>query len=57
MKKTKRIISVILCVVMLIALSGCAALDSTINDIKGNLVGNSYTITTYDNYDNNRRQD
>ncbi len=52
MKKTKRIISVTLCVAMLIALSGCEALDSAINDIKGNLVGNSYTIMTYDNYGN-----
>lgn len=29
---------------------GCAALDDAINEIKGNLVGNGYTIRTYDNY-------
>lgn len=35
---------------MLVTFSGCALIESEINDIKGNLVGNSYTINTYDNY-------
>lgn len=32
------------------ALSGCAKLASTLNDIKGSLIGNQYTIYTYDNF-------
>lgn len=46
----KRIISIIAIVTMLFSLSGCSMLESTINDIKGNLVGNGYDIYTYDNY-------
>ena len=35
-------------------LSGCdiAWFSSTINELKGSLIGNSYTIGTYDNYGN-----
>ena len=46
----KRVISIITIVVMLFSLSGCSMLESKINDIKGNLVGNGYDIYTYDNY-------
>ena len=46
----KRVISIITIVVMLFSLSGCSALKSKINDIKGNLSGNGYDIYTYDNY-------
>lgn len=46
----KRIISLIAIVVMLFSLSGCSMLESKINDIKGNLVGNGYDIYTYDNF-------
>lgn len=46
----KRVISIITIVVMLFSLSGCSMLESAINDIKGNLVGNGYDIYTYDNY-------
>lgn len=46
----KRIISIIAIVTMLFSLSGCSMLESTINNIKGNLVGNGYDIYTYDNY-------
>ena len=31
---------------------GCAKLASTLNDIKGSLIGNEYTIYTYDNFGN-----
>ena len=48
----KRVISIITVVVMLFSLSGCSMLESEINDIKGNLVGNGYDIYTYDNYGN-----
>lgn len=53
MKNTRKTVAIIFCVMMMAVLSGCAALDSAINDFKGNLVGNDYTITTYDNYGNN----
>ena len=46
----KRVISIITIVVMLFSLSGCSMLESKINDLKGNLVGNGYGIYTYDNY-------
>lgn len=46
----KRVISIITIVVMLFSLSGCSMLESKINDLKGNLVGNGYDIYTYDNY-------
>ena len=37
---------------MIAGLSGFALFDDTMNDIKGNLAGNGYTIETYDNYGN-----
>ena len=46
----KRVISIITIVVMLFSLSGCSMLESKINYLKGNLVGNGYDIYTYDNY-------
>lgn len=36
----------------LFVFSGCAKLASAINDIKGSLIGNQYTIYTYDNLGN-----
>lgn len=48
----KRLLSVALAVVMAIFLSGCdiASWNSTVNDIKGQLVGNSFECQFYDNY-------
>ena len=46
----KRIISIIAIAAMLFSFSGCSMLESKINDLKGNLVGNGYDIYTYDNY-------
>ena len=37
-------------VTSLMLLSGCAAIDGMISKIKGDLVGNNYTITEYDNF-------
>ena len=37
-------------VVLLFFLTGCGKLGSVINDIHGSLIGNNYTIYTYDNY-------
>lgn len=46
----KRIISTLAIVSVMLSLSGCSMLESAVNDIKGNLVGNGYDIYTYDNY-------
>lgn len=46
----KRIISILAVSTILFSLSGCSMLESAVNDIKGNLVGNGYDIYTYDNY-------
>ncbi|MCI6738084.1 MAG: DUF5052 family protein, partial [Intestinibacter sp.] len=39
-----------MCMMFVFSITGCAKLNSKINDIKGNLTGNGYTIHTYDNY-------
>ena len=36
--------------ISIFVVSGCAKLASAINDIKGSLIGNQYTIYTYDNF-------
>ena len=35
-----------------LSLCGCSYFKSKLNDIKGSLIGNGYTIDTYDNYGN-----
>ena len=42
-KNIKRVSVVCLCLL----LSGCSMFQSALNDIKGNLVGNGYTIYTW----------
>lgn len=49
-KNIKKMTAVILMMLMVFSISGCAILDSKLNGIKGDLIGNSYTIRTYDNY-------
>lgn len=39
-KNFKKIVGVIACVTLLCAMTGCAMLDSAINDLKGSLIGN-----------------
>ena len=51
-KNIKKIVGIIACVTLLCAMTGCAMLDSAINDLKGSLIGNGYVIDTYDNYGN-----
>lgn len=51
-KKIKALVCMVLCVCIFSGFIGCAALDDAMNDFKGNLVGNGYTIRTYDNYGN-----
>lgn len=50
MKKHRKYLLIILCVVAIMAMAGCSLFESEMNDIKGNLVGNGYDIYTYDNY-------
>lgn len=51
-KKKKRIFAVLLSAILVVALTGCSKLDSIINEIHGSLIGNNYTVYTYDNYGN-----
>ncbi|MGM9893145.1 MAG: DUF5052 family protein, partial [Ligilactobacillus ruminis] len=48
--KKKHFIEAIATIAIVFVLGGCSMLQSAINDIKGSLVGNDYTIFTYDNY-------
>ena len=50
MKRIKVLLATIICICIITGLTGCAANDDYLNDVKGNLSGNSYTIYTYDNY-------
>ena len=49
-KSVRKIIFTVICMILVFTITGCAAFNSKINDIKGKLVGNGYTIYTYDNY-------
>lgn len=53
-KKQKESVWLLALVAMIsiFVVSGCAKLASAINDIKGSLIGNQYTIYTYDNFGN-----
>lgn len=50
MKRIKALLATITFICIITGLTGCAANDDYMNDVKGNLSGNSYTIYTYDNY-------
>ena len=50
MKRIKALLATIICICIITCLTGCAANGDYMNDVKGNLSGNSYTICTYDNY-------
>nr|DAE94755.1 MAG TPA: protein of unknown function (DUF5052) [Caudoviricetes sp.]DAI97146.1 MAG TPA: protein of unknown function (DUF5052) [Caudoviricetes sp.] len=50
MKRIKALLATIICICIITGLTGCAANEDYLNDVKGNLSGNSYTIYTYDNY-------
>ena len=53
MKRSKKILCLMLVLVTLFSLSGCSWLDSQIKDMKGELIGNSFDISIYDNFGNN----
>ena len=50
MQKVQKKMKFFLPVVLLFFLTGCGKLGSVLNDIHGSLIGNNYTIYTYDNY-------
>lgn len=50
MKRIKTLLAIITFICIITCLTGCAANGDYMNDVKGNLSGNSYTIYTYDNY-------
>lgn len=54
MKRSKKVLCLMLLVLItLFSLSGCSWLDSQIKDMKGELIGNSFDISIYDNFGNN----
>ena len=48
----KRIMKIFTVTLVCLSLCGCSYFKSKLNDIKGSLIGNGYTIDTYDNYGN-----
>ena len=53
MKRIKKVLCLILVLITVFSLSGCSWLDSQIKDLKGELIGNSFDISIYDNFGNN----
>ena len=53
MKRVKKMLCLMLVLLTLFSLSGCSWLDSQIKDMKGELIGNSFDISIYDNFGNN----
>lgn len=52
--KRSRIVTLVLVLLLAVSsLSGCAWLDSQISDLKGELIGNSFDISIYDNFGTN----
>ena len=52
MRKNKLPITLFVAAAFSLLLSGCAMLGSYISDLKGNLIGNSFHMETYDNFGN-----
>lgn len=53
MKRSKKMLCLMLVLLTVFSLSGCSWLDSQIKDMKGELIGNSFDISIYDNFGNN----
>ena len=49
-KKAKVLIVSLVFIISVVSMSGCAIIGSKFNDFKGDLLGNKFTIYTYDNY-------
>lgn len=52
MRKIKKVIGIIMALFIVLNLSGCALFDDWFNTTKGELVGQDFTISTYDHYAN-----
>lgn len=52
-KRTHIVLSLVIVLTLALSLSGCSWLDSQIKDLKGELIGNSFDISIYDNFGNN----
>ena len=52
MRKNRLPIALFVAAAFSLLLSGCAMLGSYISDLKGNLIGNSFHMETYDNFGN-----
>lgn len=52
MRNMKKVIGVIMALFVVLNLSGCALFDDWFNTTKGELVGQDFTISTYDHYAN-----
>lgn len=54
MSKTKmlKLIATFMICVIALSMTGCAAISSWVGEIKGELIGREFTITTYDHYGN-----
>jgi len=48
----KKKLTILTAAILCLALTGCAALQSFISELKGELFGNGYTITQYDDFGN-----
>lgn len=52
--KRSRIVALVLVLLLAVSsLSGCSWLDSQVSDLKGELIGNSFDISIYDNFGTN----
>lgn len=45
-----KLLAAALVLILLVSLSGCAWLSNKVSEFKGSLIGNSYTIDTFDNF-------
>ena len=52
MKKRKCFKSVVVFILACLLITGCAAFQSGVHDLHGSIIGNSYTIDTFDNFGN-----
>ena len=52
MNTKKRCLALALAAALVLSLAGCAAVSSFLNTLKGELFGNGYKITQYDNFGN-----
>lgn len=48
----KRVIAMVLALALMMSLAGCAAVSSFLSSLKGELFGNNYKITQYDDFGN-----